>query len=851
MKNARFDSVGLYRLLLKLYPARFREEYQGPMERQFRDEYRDASTTGERTRLWTTALLDVVRQAPVQLISEVRQDLRYTVRVYRKRSMRGALAIVALALAIGGSTGVFGVVNAVLIRSLPFADPENLVEISGSPVAPTNGRPAFIAWRDASPYLRSAAVYSTSEMNLGRERGALRVKVSETSANLFEVLGAKPLLGRAFSSEEDSPGRTGVGVIGYGLWQQAFGGDRGVIGAKILVNGVPIEVIGVAPQRFDYPGGTALWVPTVFDFERIPKRGAFFFHTLGRLSIPPALAGHLFEAEVARVNPAASKEEIENRPRLIPLRERLAGPVRSAIWVLGGLVVFVLLAACANVAQLLLSRASERREEFAMRAALGASRARLIQQLVTEAIALTGCSAAIGLVVAHQVCKMASLIVPATLASQEYTILDWRVLLFAVGLTTAAGIFFGVAPVLARWVTAEDALRAHTATSGRDTLRLRWALLALQCGLTLTLAAGSLAMGRSFLRLLDVDLGFTPASAVTMNVSLQGTKRDGKAARSYYAEALQRLRAVPGVEAAGAVGYLPLVSQVQMAGSLKLDSGQVMNAIVMNGASPDYFRAIGTPFVAGSDFRSGDPNPAVIVNEAFARMTGLDERIVGRRLTAPWTSNQYEIVGVVRTARFAGPSHPGGPMAYWSIEEEAPPTLTLVARVRASGEASIAMCRDAVRSVDIGVPIYDVKTLERRLSDTLARPRFYAEATFLLGLIAVVIAVAGIYGSAARSVAQRRREMGIRMAIGATNRQVRSLVLREVLIPAAAGAGAGIVGALAGGRYIRSLIANAEPITLEVCTAAAVVLLSIAFAAAWRATTHVSSIHPAEVIRVD
>jgi putative ABC transport system permease protein len=558
----------------------------------------------------------------------------------------------------------------------------------------------------------------------------------------------------------------------------------------------------------------------------------------------------MFEAEIARVDPAGLKENDQNRPRLIPLRERLAGQIRDALWALTGLVGFVLLAASANVGQLLLSRASERREEFAMRAALGASRARLVQQLTTEALVLTVSAAVIGLVVAHQVCRMAVLVAPGQLATQEYSILDWHVVSFAAILAVLIGLIFGILPVFTTWHRTEQTLRSQTATGGRGAMRIRWGLVAIQAGLTLTLAAGSLAMGRSFLRLLETDLGFNPTNAVTLNVSLHGTSHDHSGRqRSFYQEALDRLRAAAVVQAAGAVSYLPLANQAFMAGSFKLDSGQELNGIVVNSASPDYFRAIGTPFLSGRDFRTGEREPVVIVNEAFAQLTGLGRHVVGRSLTGSWTSEPYEVVGVVQTTRFAGPSYPGTAMIYWRVDEEPPPALTLIARVNGDAKAAIAVCRDAVRAVDPAVPVYDVKTFEQRLADTLAKPKFYTESMLFLGGLAVLVAVAGIYGSAARSVAQRKREMGVRIAIGATRWQLRALIVRELLLPVTIGAGAGIGGALVTGRYVEHLIANAEPVALQTCVAAAGLLVAITGAAAWIATSRILSINPSECVR--
>jgi predicted permease len=382
---------------------------------------------------------------------------------------------------------------------------------------------------------------------------------------------------------------------------------------------------------------------------------------------------------------------------------------------------------------------------------------------------------------------------------------------------------------------------------------MRAALVALQAGLALILVASSMTMGRTFLQLLDSDLGFRTAHVVTLNVSLQGTKhRGGQAEWQYYSAALDRLRAVPGVEAAGAVSYLPLASNIYMASAFKLDSGQTVQPIVMNATMPGYFRAMGTTFLAGGDFGSTQAQQSahgVIVNEAFARSAGLGTAILGRSVTAPWTKTPYLIVGVVSTTRFAGPGSPGSPQIYWPVQEEPPAALTLVARVPGQAEAYLAKCRDAVRSLDREVPLYDVMTLDQRLEAVLARPKFYTTATLFLAALAVLLAAVGVYGIAAYSVAQRTHEMGVRMALGASYERIRTMLLRENLVPVGLGLAPGIAGAIASGRFLEHLLENARPPELMTYIAAASLLLFIGFAASWRASARVLAIDPATAIR--
>jgi len=562
----------LYRLLLQLFPARFREEYEAPMERLFSDEYRDATGFWSRTRLWFRAIEDVVVSAPQQRLNELMLDLTHATRIYRKHLFTTMLALAALALAIGASTGVFSVLSALLLRSLPFSRPEELTRLWLPPVSALSGHATFSDWHRHSTYLANAAALSPSEMNLTGEREAFRIKVAETSANFSELLGTNPVVGRTFAPDEDIPGHNEVAVISYGLWQQRFGGTPEIAGSVLHLNGARFTIIGVAPSAFDFPGKTAIWLPTVFDFEKVPHRGALFIETIGRLKpgVTVPMAQQMFDAEVRRIperirSLGPGEPGAQNRPRLESLQNHLAGTVRQATWVLAGMTLLVLLTACGNVAQLLLSRTTtERRQELAVRAALGASRSRLLQQLITEATFLTVLGATLGLLVAYWTAKIASAVAPAQIAAQEYTVLDWRVLGFAAALAVAIGIIFGVFPALfvSHLQPNARAIQRRHANGIAGTKTARAGLVAVQAALTLCLLTSAFALGLTFLRLMKVDLGFQTANTVTLNVSLQGTARNGSAEWQYYRDALKRLRSIPGVISAGGTSYLPLADNV-------------------------------------------------------------------------------------------------------------------------------------------------------------------------------------------------------------------------------------------------------------------------------------------------
>ena len=834
----------LYRWLLNIYPARFREEYQSPMARQFQDDYLDASGRGGRAWIWLRALADLATSAPVELTRELTQDLKHALRVYRGRAFGPITAVIALGLAIGASTGVFSVLNALLLRSLPFSDAEQLVELRNSPFNAMMGHAAFADWKRHNIYLESAATFSLEDANLSEGRSALRVKVAETSSNFFMLLGNKAVVGRTFAQGEDLPGHDGLAVISYDLWQQSYGATPSVIGTVLHINGAPVTVIGVAPPRFDYPGKTNVWTPTVFDFEVVPKRGAFLLQTLGRLKphVTADKAREMFEAEVRHASPSSLAGAEQNRARIISLQDQIAGSVRQAGWVLAGMIFLVLLTACANVAQLLLSRTTERAAELAVRSALGASRARIIQQLITEAMALTITAAVLGLFVADWTCRVAASIAPAPLTTQVYTVLDWRVLGFAICLALIMGILFGVLPavVVGRLQPSGQIVRSRSVAGTR---RVRATLVALQAGLTLILIASSMTLGRTFLDLLHSDMGFQTRHVVTLNVSLQGTTHQGPQAEwLYYRSALDRLRSVAGVQSAGAVRYLPLADNMYMANAFLLDSGQTVKFVVINAIVPGYFQTMETPFVAGHDLDHAD----VVVNEAFAESTGLGAHVIGRKVIAPWTKTPYSIVGVVRTAR-----DPGGAQIYWPLEEEPPAALTFVARVPGDAASYLARCRDAVRAVDPAIPVYDVMTLDQRRDAVLARPKFYTTATLFLAALALLLAAIGIYGMAANSVAQRTREVGVRIALGASYRGVRSMMLRESALPVAFGLALGIAGTFLSGRFLAHLLDGAQSAEPLVFVSAAGLLLLIGLTASWIATAAVLDIEPALAVRGD
>ncbi len=580
--------------------------------------------------------------------------------------------------------------------------------------------------------------------------------------------------------------------------------------------------------------------------------------SFGRLkrALSLARAQSMFDADRLHLSPASFKEDGD--VRLIPLREQLAGPVRRSSLVLFGAVSFVLLIACANVANLLLTRVTERRKELALRASLGASRGRLVQQLVTESVLLTGFSAAAGMLVAKWAVRLAAAAQPTQSTAQNYTILDWRVLAFAAGLAAITGLAFGVLPawLIGRLQPAEDLLRTCYDGSNSRVRRLRSALVTLQIASTLVLLGGSIVLGRSFLKLLGTDLGYRTDHVITMNVSLAGTHLDKPELRNqYYHEALDRLRKVPGVEAAGAIDSLPLATNAFMGMDADLDSSYKPAFSCIMWVAPGYFDAMRTSVAAGRDFTARDRQGAArvaIVNEEFARKAGGNQAALGQTVKSlfgkPGTG--MTIVGVVHTVHYhADPDDKPLPILFLPLDQNPHPFMTLVARVHGTTEAYLPVMRAAVESLDPQVPVFDIQTLDQRLEQALARPRFYTTAVVFFGAFGLLLAAIGVYGVASFSVIQRTHELGVRIAVGATAQRVRWMLLRQSLPPVVAGVAMGVLGTFALGQFLQHLLDSAQRVDGLTSAIAGGILATIAAVAVWSATQRIVRLDPMQVLR--
>lgn len=843
-------SLRLYRRLLKLYPAGFRENYAGLLERAFRDELDESTGAAALAILWVRLFADLAISVPAQFAREVAQDARYTLRLWVGHPWHTGFAILALAIGIGANTGVFSVVNALLLRSLPFREPERLASLQNF-FPPHGSAKQFHEWRRQSTYLADTALWENNDANLDGAGALQRAWVSQTSWNFFTLLGTQPVLGRTFVPGEDVDGSgwgpsgpNSVAVISYELWQSLYGGDRNAIGSTIRIDGHPLTIIGVAPPGFDFPDKAVVWKPAAY------SEGNYGFTTIARLkpglTWEQARAPFQAEAERLRVGPRRPGQE----SNIAPLRDELAGPIRKASLVLMACVVLILLIACTNVANLLMARTADRSAELSIRSALGASRARISQQLLTECVLLSLAAAVAGLFVAYGATSISAKLQPAPLAAQTYSLLDGRVLLFAVAISLASGLLFGVLPSFYSGRVHTFGTRSSAQTRGSRLVREF--LVAAQVMLTIVLVSASISVGRAFLGLMQVDRGFDRAGVVTAMVSLDGTNRETDAGRMvYFQETLGRLRRLPGVRSASTTQFLPLDAKGGIGGPYGLDGRPASRNSSVVPVMPDYFRAMGGQIMAGREFTEADmqSNASVaIVNDVFAREFGQPADVIGHQTGSG--NNTRRIIGVVKFMDYMWDPEPYRQVFILSRSPGWPRTAFVV-RVAGRPENYLPIIRGTIQSVDGRVPVFDVKAMEQRMADEFARPQFYKTAVTGFAAFAVLLAIVGIYGIVSYTVARRTHEMGVRMALGTTPGKLRLSLLWQGLTPIAAGAIPGIAAAILSGRVLESLVEGAKSVNAVAYAGAVLFIAGIAAMGIWVATRPIARLDIADILRAE
>ena len=756
------------------------------------------------------------------------QDLRYGIRKLAKNPGFTAVVVLALALGIGANTAIFSVVNATLLHPLAFKDPGRIamVWMDNRKLGVDQDWHSylnFLEYKNGSQTFEDIAAFNDRSFNLTGAGDPIRVLGAWATASLFPVLGVDPILGRAFTSDEEEPGRDLVVVLSHGLWQRRFGADPQIIGQQISLNGKNRTVIGVMPASFRFPDKDAeLWVPLSPDAQLRNNRNALWLKAVGRLKPGVTL-------EQARADMGTIAGRLEQQydfmsgygVNLVPIHDQVVGSVRPAMLVLLAAVALVLLIACANVANLLLVRAAAREREIAVRAALGAARGRLVSQMLTESIVLATAGGVAGLLIAVLGLRMLLAMAPVDIPRLDQIRVDWQVLAFALGLSLATGVVFGLVPALqASRPDLNESLKegGRGSTTGIRGRRIRGALVISEIALSLVLLIAAGLMIKSFVHLQQFNLGFNPDRMLTLRLQLPGSKyKDDSQVAGFYRELLAGVENLPGVQSVGAISTIfltktPYSTNFTIQGRPPLRPGEQIE-VPIDSISPNYFRVMGIPLLRGREFTDDDKAGApgvVMINQTFARRFFPDEDPIGKRFVygmpdgpnPPWLT----IVGVVGDTRRTGFDAEIRPETYLPYSQTPDRSMYLVVRAASSPMPVIQPVRDAVWAIDKDQAVFSVETMDQLLSEMMAQRRFNMLLLAIFAGAALILAAVGIYGVMSYSVTQRTHEIGVRIALGAGRATVLRQVTGQGMMLAAAGIGLGLAGSLALTRLMAGLL---------------------------------------------
>jgi putative ABC transport system permease protein len=805
------------------------------------------------------------------------QDLRFAIRQMAKRPGFTAVIVLTMALGIGANAAIFSVLDAILLRPLPYAQPERLVKLWSrfTGIGLPNDQnwvsaPEFRDFQQLNHSFSDLAAISSGSFNLGLKGSPQRVVGSAVSPSLFGMLGVQPMIGRNFLPEEAQPGRERVVILSYGLWRRVFGGNANVVGSTIDIDGVPMSVVGVMPAGFAYPAESEIWGPLAFSADDLSEnsRGHHGLEVLGR--IKPGLSLAQVQTDMDRV----AKTMIEQHAAypyakfdfgviIHPLLEEMVGDVKPSLVVLMAAVGLVLLIACANIANLMLTRSTERQKEMETRLALGASGSRLARQLLTESVALAVTGGLVGLAITPLILRDLVDLAAKSLPRAVHTSIDGRALALTAAIAVATGILFGLAPALqASRKRSFEGLKSGRNTEGRRPRRLRNALVICETALSLLLIAGAGLLLRSFAQILKVDPGFRADGVLTMRVALpDAIYSKPEQVRGFYSSLLERVQRLPGVLDAGAVSGLPLSGQGD-SGTVTMDTQSVPpeNATPetdQRSATPDYFKAMGIPLVRGRFFGSGDTDgtPLVaIVDESLAQTYWPGQDPIGKRLhfggmgsKSPWRT----IVGVVKHVHNRS-LETRSRVELYVPQSQVPFTGMTLAVLTSGNPMNLApTIQRQVASIDPDLPVYQVRTMNEVMGDSLQRRRL---ALILLGAfagLALLLASVGIYGVMSYGVAQRQVEIGVRMALGANRSQVLAMMLRSGLATIAIGLAFGIMLTLALTQLMSSLLFAVEAYDPLALGGAALVLVLAALLAIFIPARRATRVNPISALRYE
>jgi putative ABC transport system permease protein len=817
------------------------------------------------------------------------QDLRYGARMLLKNPGFTLIAVLTLGLGIGANTAIFSVVNGVLLRPLPYHEPERIVTLLNKgwfPVSPAN----FLDFRaNSRSFTQMAAAEAWEGALTGNDRPE-QLHGLRMGEGLFELLGARPLLGRTLQAEDYQPGKDHVLALSHNLWQRAFGGDPNVIGRNVTLNGESYAVVGVMPPQFQFPPFWAtkaeMWAPLDLRPRAADRRGTSL-RVFARLK--PDVTLQQAQAEIDAMDKQLAQAYPEAKPdlniRVGPLNEQVVGNIRRALLVLSGAVGFVLLIACANVACLLLARSASRQKEAAVRVALGASRWRIARQMLTESLLLSLGGAALGMLLAVWGVDWLTALLAGDSNSFSVRLprlneirIDMTALGFTLAVSLLTCLLFGLAPALA---ASKPDLNRTLKESGRGTSsgrrRLRETLVVAELALALVMLIGAGLLINSFVKLRAIDPGFDPRNRLTMTVSLAGASQYvGPSREAFYQRLTDRLAALPGVESVSAINHLPLAGDwwgtpLTIEGRPLPPPGQQISSI-FRVSRPGYFHTMGIPLRAGRDFDERDTPDSpgvVIINETLARRHWPDENPIGKRVTLddPRDNSRaprwFAVVGVVKDVKQNSWTDAPANEIYLPFQQSRGrfgflegtavwvTSMTMVVRTSVDSQSLAATAQETVRSLDRNLPVSSVVTLEQVIADTLWQPRFNLQLIGIFAALAMTLAAIGLYGVMSYSVAQRTREVGLRMALGARRRDVLKLVVGQGMKLALAGVASGLLAAVALTRLMEKLLFDVSATDFSTFAVIAVLLIIVALLACWIPARRATRVDPMVALRCE
>jgi putative ABC transport system permease protein len=828
-----------------------------------------------RQQFGNTILLEEDRRAIVTMptLDELRGDLIFAARMLRKNAAFTAAAVLTLALGIGANTAIFSISNAILFNPLPYSDPDRIVvlwetlrEGQRMTVAPAN----FVDWRNASQSFSEMAAFNpNSGFTLGSPNEPLRLTGASVSANFFSLLGVQFVLGRGFSTEEDHPGNNHVAILSHRLWEERFGADKAITKRTIRLNDEVYSVVGILPADFQFATNAAdfqarsqtdIWTPLALDPEKL-KRGTHPLRVLARLKPSINLRQaqielRLLGARLAQVYPA------DNRDKgivAVPIAEQVTANVRVALEALLCAVGLVLLIACANVANLLLSRAASRQREMSVRVALGATRKRLAQQLLTESLLLATLGGLAGLGLAAAAIRLVTPLLPADLSRASGIAMNSRMLLFTAVISLLTGLLFGLGPLLGtRHINPAESLRQSSRIAGGGQPILRGALVVTQIAIAIVLLVGAGLTAKSFWSLIHVAPGFRTKYILTARLSLPKSRyHDNRRIAAFEREVLETLRTRPGIQSAAFTSYLPLSGSdngwaffIERQAPLPVG---VFNFAKYRPVSEGYFETLGIPLLRGRFFNSADRADVpwvVVINDSMARQYWGSKNPIGSRLhfDGPiWRT----VIGVAGDVRHGGLDDEPSPEMYMPVDQAAnlETERTLLIRTALDSSSAAGSIRTTVTPIDREFPVDRIATMEELLSRSAAQPRFRTMILVAFSLIALAVAAVGIYGVMNYLVAQRTREFGIRVSLGATRSNLLRLVIGQATVLIAAGTSLGVAGAIVLARFIAKLLYRTPPLDGLTFAAVPVLLVSVALLASYLPARRATQVDPMVALR--